>query len=49
VPDARIAESTLGDDAVAACIAAAVARWRFPDCAGEVRYPFLLVPAGDDE
>jgi hypothetical protein len=33
------------DPGVAQCIAAAVQRWTFPRCAGEVHYPFMLVPA----
>jgi hypothetical protein len=33
------------DPGVAQCIAAAVQRWTFPRCAGEVHYPFMLAPA----
>jgi hypothetical protein len=47
---ADTSDSSVAQPAVADCIAGAVARWRFdPLCAGEVRYPFVLVPAGDDD
>jgi TonB family protein len=48
VTRASVSESSLPDEAVAACIAKAVARWTFPKSPGAdvtvVTYPFMLEP-----
>ncbi|MDB4966124.1 MAG: putative abductin-like protein [Myxococcales bacterium] len=45
-PDGHVAASSAsgmsGD--VAACVAAAIARWQFARCVAEVHYPFVFVP-----
>jgi TonB family protein len=56
VTRAAIADSSVADADVGACVAAAERRWRFPaPCAGDMRYPFvferadaLLADAPDD-
>jgi outer membrane biosynthesis protein TonB len=44
---AVVAETTLADVAVGACITGAVRRWKFPGNPGgdvKIRYPFVLEP-----